>query len=67
MDNYESNCITIRSILGSCLSDINKLMPLWYYGIILPEIKEVDSLSILMNLKIVSLKQILQLCGLITI
>ena len=41
MDDYESNCIVLRTILGSCLSDINKLMPLWYYGILLPE-KEKD-------------------------
>ena len=24
-------------MLGSCLSDLNKLMVLWYYGILLPE------------------------------
>ena len=30
MDDYEANCVVIRSLLGSCLSDINKNMPLWY-------------------------------------
>ena len=45
MENYESNCIILRVILGSCLYDINKLMPLWYYGILLPEEEENCSLS----------------------
>ena len=25
MDNYEYNCIILRAILGSCLSDIKKI------------------------------------------
>ena len=46
MDDYESNFIVLRTILGSCLSDINKLMPLWHYGILLPvEEEEGCSLS----------------------
>ena len=67
MDDYESNCIAVRSILGSCLSDINKLMPLWYYGIILPEAAEECCLCSLSNLTLVELKQILEACGIITI
>ena len=66
MDNYECNCIVLRTILGSYLSDINKLILLWNYGILLPE-KEDTSLSFLMNLTIMQLKQILESCGLITI
>ena len=67
MDDYESNCIVLSSILGSCLSDINKIMPLWYYGIILPEVTEECCLSSLLALTIIELKQILESCGLITI
>ena len=67
MDDYESNCIVLRSILGSYLSDINKLMPLWHYGIILPEVVEKCCLCSLLNLTLVELKQILEACGLITI
>jgi len=44
MDDYESIFTVLRTILGSCLSDINKLMPLWYYGILLPEEEEDCSL-----------------------
>ena len=67
MDNYESNCIVLRTILGSCLSDINKFMPLWHYIILLLEEKEDVSLSYLLNLTIVELKQILESCSLIII
>ena len=67
MDDYESNCIVLRSILGSCLSDINKIMPLWHYDIFLPEEAEECCLCSLLNLKIVELKQILEICRLITI
>ena len=56
MDDYESNCNVLRSILGSCLSYINKSMPLWYYGILLPEVDD-DILSYLFNLTIVQLKK----------
>ena len=42
-------------------------MPLWYYGILLPEKEEDANLSFLLNLTIVLLKQILESCGLITI
>ena len=66
MNNHETNYIVLRSILGSCLSYINKLMPLWYYGILLPEVDD-DILSYLFNLTIVQLKQILESCGIITI
>ena len=58
MENYEFNCIILRVILGSCLYDINKLMPLWYYGILLPE-EEDSSLYFFLNLTILELKQIL--------
>ena len=67
MDDYESIFTVLRTILGSCLSDINKLMPLWYYGILLPEEEEDCSLSFLLHLTIVELKQISELCGFITI
>ena len=56
MDDYESNCIVLRSILGSCLSDINKLMSLWHYGIIIPEAAEECCLYSLLNLSLVELK-----------
>ena len=67
MDDYESNCIVLRSILDSYLSDINKLMSLWHYGILLPKAAEECCLCSLLNLTIVELKQILEFCGLITI
>ena len=67
MDDYESIFTVLRTILGSCLSDINKLMPLWYYGILLPEVEEDCSLWFLLNLIIVKLKQILESCELISI
>ena len=67
MDDYESNCIVLRSILGSYLSNINKLMPLWHYGILLPEEAEECCLYSLLNLTITELKQILESCGLISI
>ena len=67
MEDCEANCVVIRSLLGSCLSDINKNMPLWHYGILLPEEEEDCSLSYLLNLTIDELNKILELCGLITI
>ena len=67
MENCEANCIVLRSLLGSCLSDINKNMPLWYYGILLPEEEEDCSLSYLLNSTIYELKKMLELYGLITI
>ena len=67
MKDCEANCIVLRSLLGSYLSDINKLMPLWHYGILIPEEKEDCSLSYFLNLTIDELKKILELCGLITI
>ena len=67
MDNYESNSIVLRAILGFCLSSINKLTPLQYYGIPLPEEKEECIVLYMMNLEIDELKQILELCGLIAI
>ena len=45
MEDCEANCAVLCSLSGSCLSDINKNMPLWYYGILLPEEKEDCSLS----------------------
>ena len=56
MDIYESNCIVLRSILVFCLSDINKLIPLWYYGILLPEEADQCSLYSLLNLTLVKSK-----------
>ena len=67
MEDCEANCVVIRSLFGSYLSDINKNMILWYYGILLPEEEEDCSLSYLLNLTIDELKKILELCGLITI
>ena len=37
MEDREANCVVLRSLLGSCLSDIDKNMTLWHYGILLPE------------------------------
>ena len=56
MEDYEANCIVLRSLLGFCLSDINKLMPLWYYGILLPKEEEECSLSYLLNITIDEMK-----------
>ena len=67
MDDYESNCVVLRSIFGSCLSYINKLMPLWHYGILLPEKADECCLCSLLSLTLLELKQILECCGLITI
>ena len=67
MDNYESNCIILRAILGSCLSDIKKSLSLWHYIILLLEDEEYYSISFMLNLTISKLKQILEPCGLITI
>ena len=67
MEDCEANCIVLRSLLGSCSSDINKFMLLQYYGILLPEEEEDCSLSYLLNLTIDELKKILELYGLITI
>ena len=67
MDDYETNCIVLISILCSCLSDINKLMHLWNYGIILPNAAGECCLCSLLNLSLLELKQILESCELITI
>ena len=56
MEDCEANCIVLRSLLGACLSDINKLMPLWYYGILLPKEEEDCSLSYLLNITIDEMK-----------
>ena len=40
MEDCEANCTVLRSVLGSCLSDINKLLPLWHCGILSPEEEE---------------------------
>ena len=57
MEYCEANCVVLRSLLGSCLSDVNKNMPLWHYDIRLPEEKEDRSLSYLLNLTIDELKK----------
>ena len=67
MDNYESNCIVLRVILSSCLSSINKLLPLWHYGILLPKEEKYCSILFMLNLTIGEMKQILELCGLVII
>ena len=59
MEDCEANCVVLRSLLASCLSDINRNMLLWYYGILLPEEEEDCSLSYLLNLTIDELKKIL--------
>ena len=57
MEDYEANCVVIRSLLGSCLSNINKNMTLWYYGILLLEEEKDCSLSYLLNFTIDELKK----------
>ena len=52
MGDCEANCVVLRSLFGSCLSDINTNMPLWHYGILLPEEEEDCSISYLLNLTI---------------
>ena len=52
MEHCEANCIVLRSLLGSCLSDINKLMSLWYYSILSSKEEKDCSLSFLLNLTI---------------
>ena len=37
MDCLEYNCITLRVLLDTCLSENNTYIPLWYYGITLLE------------------------------
>ena len=64
MDPCESNCHMIRLLFGSCLSEINQHIPLWHYGILLPE-QEECSMSSLLNIYIDELKQILLTYGLI--
>ena len=61
MEDCEANCVVIRSLLGSCLSDINKNMPLSHYGILLPEEEEECSLSYLLNLSIDELKEYIRI------
>ena len=64
MEDCEANCVVLRSLLGSCLSDINKNISLWHYGTFLPEEKEDCSISYLLNLTIDGLKKILELMDL---
>lgn len=49
MDNLEFNITTLRVLLGSCLSEINGLMPLWCYSVLIPEVK-ISSLSTMLFL-----------------
>ena len=35
MDDLESNCITFKVLLGTCLSKIDSHTSLWQYGITL--------------------------------
>ena len=56
MDNYESNSIVLRTILGYCLSNINTLLLLWYYDILLLEELVDSGLFLLLNLTIGELK-----------
>ena len=52
----------ILLLFGLCLSEINQHIPLWHYGILLPE-QEECSMSSLLNIYINELKQILLTCG----
>ena len=63
MEDFQANCIVLWPLLGSYLSDINKLIPLWHYGILLPEEKKYFILSYLLNLTTDELKKILEFCG----
>ena len=65
MDDYESNCHTVRVLFGSCLSEINQCLPFWHYGVLLPK-EENSSLSSLLNMSMDDLKQVLLCCGLIS-
>ena len=65
MDNYESNCHTVRVLFGSCLSKINQCLSFWHYGVLLPK-EENSSLSSLLNMSVDDLKQVLLCCGLIS-
>ena len=67
MDDCKANYVVIRSLLGSCLSDINNNMSLWHYGILLPEEEEDCSLAYLLNLTFDEFRNILELCGLIIV
>ena len=53
-------------LLKSCLSDINKVIPLWYFGILLTE-KDERSLSSILNLKTDELTKQLDTCIFVTI
>ena len=64
MDDYESNCHTLRVLFGSCLSEINQCLPFWHYVVLLPK-EENSSLSSLLNMSMDDLKQVLLFCGLI--
>ena len=64
MDDYESNCHTVRVLFGSCLSEINQCLPFWHYGVLLPR-EEDSSLSSLLNIFMDGMKEILLTCGLI--
>ena len=55
-------CITLRVLLGSCLSEINTHIPLYRYGITPPE-SEPSSLSSLLFSTFDELKIILEYCG----
>ena len=59
MGDCEANCVVLRSLFGSCLSDININIPLRHYGILLPGEEEDCSLSYLLHLTIDELKNIL--------
>ena len=51
MEDCKANCVVLRSLFGSCLSDINKNMSLCH--------NEDCSLTYLLNLTIDELKKIL--------
>ena len=57
MEDCEANYVVLRWLFGSCLSDIDKNMPLWHYSILLTEEEEDFSLSYLLNLTIDELKK----------
>ena len=57
MDNFESNCINLRVLLGFYLSKIKILVSIWYYDITLPQC-EPSSFSLLFFLIFDQLKLI---------
>ena len=64
MEKYESNCLLIQLLFGSCLSKIDQHIPLWHYSILLSD-QEKYSMSSLLNISIDELNHMLLTFGLI--